>query len=658
MKRWLVYVSGVIVLAAGLSLYTLDLSFLRAVSNQARDVLMFWLAKPPQTDRIAIVDIDEKSIRRLGQWPWSRHVLASLVDRLREAGASVVAFDVVFPEPDRTSPEVMLADWEKYFNAPLELVGGSGATGNFDQVFSGALRRTPTVLAVYGRFTGEPVEAGAVNDDPRYRGFYIEKGAPSRVYLPQVSSVLAPIDILYTGATSVGFINTAPDQDNIIRRTPLVFAYGPQRVYPSLSLEALRLFLGISQYRIKYDDEGVEGVEYIGLRDLQIPTDANGRLVINYRSASFPRYSVVDILDGSVGKAALDGRIVFVGTSAAGLNDLVGTPLQSEFPGVEVHATALDNVFAGDMLREPRWAFVANLIMTAVVTFLLIVIMDRARALWCAVFLVLFVAAAIGSAFLLARQFQLLLVPAEGVLTLIAVYSVITVVKYRQEESERKRTRSMFGTMVSSNVLDYLEKNPGSFSLAGRRMECTVFFSDIAGFTPIAERLEPEQLSALLNAYMTPMTEIIMRHGGYVDKFNGDAIMAVWGVPYPSNDHAERACRAALDQVATMKKLKPELEQRFGATIDIRIGINSGTVTAGNMGSDHRFQYTVLGDAVNIASRLEGVNKKYGTTILISESTRERLPAVIKTREIDHVVVTGKSKPVLVHELVAEENSG
>jgi len=367
---------------------------------------------------------------------------------------------------------------------------------------------------------------------------------------------------------------------------------------------------------------------------------------------------VIDVLEGRVGAREVGVRIVLVGTSAAGLNDLVGTPIRSEFPGVEVHATALDNILAGDILREPRWAYMVNFLFMAITSFLLIVIIANARAMWSALYTLLLAAAAAGAAIWLAREHQLLLIPAESIFTLLAVYSVVTLVKYRQEESEKKKIRSMFGTMVSSDVLTYLEKNPETFSLVGRRMECTMFFSDIAGFTPISERLPPEQLSALLNDYMTPMTNIVMRHGGYVDKFNGDMIMAVWGAPFESEGQAEKACRAAIEQLRTLEKLNVELKRKYDVQIDIRIGINTGTVTAGNMGSSNRFQYTVLGDPVNIAARLEGLNKKYGTRVIISESTREKLPADLKTRPLDDVLVPGKSKPVKVHELLVDAADG
>jgi len=654
LKRWPVYVSGLLVITSCLLVYGVDVSFFRAISNLARDALMVGLAKPPQTENVAIVDIDDRSIEKLGQWPWSRHVLASMVDRLGQAGAAVVAFDVVFPEPDRTSPDLMIEQWRTYFQSPLQLSGHAEPLENFDRIMSGAISRTPTVLAVYGRFSDEPVEASSVTHDPLYRGRYIEKGLASRSWLPQASSVLAPIDTLYQSAASVGFINTAPDRDMIIRSTPLVFAYGPQRVYPSLSLESLRLALGRQQFLIQYDDQGVEGVKHVRVGDFFIPTDAHGRMVVNYRSESFPRYSVIDVLEGRVGQDELGGRIIFVGTSAAGLNDLVGTPIRPEFPGVEVHATALDNILAGDMLQEPRWAFVANVLFMVVTGFFLVVIIASARAMWSAMYTLLLVGAAAGVAVWLVHQHQLLLIPAEGVFTLLAVYTVVTLVKYRQEESEKKKIRSMFGTMVSSDVLNYLETNPESFSLVGRRMECTMFFSDIAGFTPISERLPPEQLSALLNDYMTPMTDIIMRHGGFVDKFNGDMIMAVWGAPFESKSQAEKACRTAIEQLKTLDKLNIELRRKYDVQIDIRIGINTGTVTAGNMGSSNRFQYTVLGDSVNVASRLEGLNKKYGTRVIISESTREKLPADIRTRPLDEVLVPGKSKPVKVHELLLD----
>jgi adenylate cyclase len=308
-------------------------------------------------------------------------------------------------------------------------------------------------------------------------------------------------------------------------------------------------------------------------------------------------------------------------------------------------------MLTGDMLRQPAWTHPANMTATVLICSLLIVLIARARALWSALYTLLFIAAAVAAAVISLHAFQLLLIPTKGVLTLITCYSVVTLVKYQQEEKARRQIRSLFGTMVSPDVLRYLEEHPDRLTLTGRKTECTMLFSDIAGFTSIAETMPPQKLSALLNAYMTPMTQIILQHEGYVDKFNGDAIMAVWGVPYATTDHAERACRAALAQQAALDTLNTELERRFGRRIDIRIGICTGTVTAGNMGSADRFQYTVLGDAVNLAARLESLNKQYGTRILIGEATRAALPPDLALRRIDRVAVAGKQQGCTVYEL-------
>jgi len=252
-------------------------------------------------------------------------------------------------------------------------------------------------------------------------------------------------------------------------------------------------------------------------------------------------------------------------------------------------------------------------------------------------------------------RFDLVFVPTWEILSVMIIYPILTMIKFWQEELQKKRVRDMFGTMVSTTVLHYLENHPGSFSLSGQKREATIFFSDVAGFTTISETLEPEQLSNLLNGYLSPMTSIIMDHGGYVDKYEGDAIMAEWGVPYPVSDHATQACLAALEQQQKLEELRPALKAKYGKEIRVRMGVNSGTVTAGNMGSDKRFQYTVMGDAVNQAARFEPANKDYGTQIMIGETTYEEAKASIEVRLLDKLIVKGKTKPICVYELLARK---
>lgn len=263
--------------------------------------------------------------------------------------------------------------------------------------------------------------------------------------------------------------------------------------------------------------------------------------------------------------------------------------------------------------------------------------------------------AAIKTSLFLLESYQLVFVPAWIILSIMVIYPVLTMIRYWQEELQKRHVRDMFGTMVSRDVLSFLESNPESFSLSGQKREATMFFSDVAGFTTISESLAPERLSELLNRYLSPMTEIIMAHKGYVDKYEGDAIMAEWGVPFPMKDHAVQACFAALEQQAALDEIRPLLEEEFGHALYVRMGLNSGIVTAGNMGSNRQFQYTVMGDAVNQAARYEPANKEYGTRIMMGESTYLMAKHAVEARLLDKIVVKGKTEPIRVYELLAKK---
>jgi adenylate cyclase len=309
-------------------------------------------------------------------------------------------------------------------------------------------------------------------------------------------------------------------------------------------------------------------------------------------------------------------------------------------------------MLSGDILREPRGMFVVNLAAMLLGGVLVILLVVRAPALISFLIVLLAQLALAGLSYWFLSVKQLVVMPVETVLAWGIVLLGVIAVKYWQEEHNRKQVRSMFGTMVSGDVLKYLESNPGSFSLTGARAEATMFFSDVAGFTTISESLAPEQLAELLNRYLSPMTDIIMARGGYVDKYEGDAIMAEWGVPFPMEDHAVQACDAALEQQAKLAAMRDELKAEFGHELRVRMGINSGTVTAGNMGSESRFSYTVMGDAVNQAARYESGNKPYGTEIMIGETTRKAVGDRFEVRLLDLLVVKGKTQPIQVYELL------
>ena len=653
MKKRLPLITGLILLVTGAVCYIYQPPFLSDLSRRIYDVFLEKSAVPVQSDAVAIIDIDDASLAEYGQWPWPRTRLAELLSKLWKNGAAVVVFDVIFIEPDRTSPSELSKDWKNEFGADVTLSGLSSNLWNFDSIFAEALRGGPSVLGCFLNGVSEPLPNLPAEEQSFYRGCFYEKGFTERRWLPQAGSSLQPLPELARSATGIAFINTVPDPDNIIRSTPLVYAYGPGRIYPSLSLEAVRLYAGARKVGIIYDNLSADGVQQIKIFDGIIPTDAHGRLTVNYRSTSFPYFSVSDVLNGNLPADALRDKILFIGTSAAGLQDIRSTPFHEALPGVEIHATAVDNMLAGDILTEPNWMFFANLLAILFGGLILTLLVVFTPAVVSFLVMILADVVVIGTSWWLLHAKNLIALPAETVVVWGLVFTGVIAMKYWQEESGRKQVRRMFGTMVSPDVLKYLEQNPGAFSLTGARAEATMFFSDVAGFTTISESLEPAQLAELLNRYLSPMTEIIMARGGYVDKYEGDAIMAEWGVPFPVEDHAAQACHAALEQTEKLAELRTQLKEEYGHELTVRMGLNTGVVTAGNMGSTNRFQYTVMGDAVNQAARFESGSKPYGVQVMIGETTRDAIGDLFEVRLLDLLVVKGKTQPIKVYELLA-----
>ncbi|HBA85372.1 MAG TPA: hypothetical protein DCZ95_14895 [Verrucomicrobia bacterium] len=655
MRKLPVIVTGLAALLFCLALGYLQPAFLLPLSRYSTDAFLRTMTQPPRSNLVAIVDIDDVSLSQFGQWPWSRTLMKRMQDELRRLGAAVIVYDIIFAEPDRTSPNNASREWTREFMEDVSIDGIPSGQGDFDAAFAESIAQSPTLLACFMDLAYAPV-ADPETDD-HYQGHYFETGPANHRLLPQARRAIAALPLFQKAAASTAFFNATVDPDNIVRRTPLLFALGPNRIYPALSLEALRLYRQDDNFHIDYD-ESIHGIASIRLKNLKIPTDEQGRLVLNFRSQPFPHVSAADLLTGRVSPNTLSNRIVLIGTSAAGLKDLEATPLAPEVPGVDIHATAIDNMVAGDMLHEPRWLQWANLFAIAVLCGLMIPIIYHARswigfmAVFTAIFLVILL-----SGWLMETR-QVVASPVEVGFSIALVYTLMTVVKYWNEERERRRIRSMFGVMVSSEVLQFIEDHPTNFSLAGRKAEATVFVSDIVNFSAMAENLPPEALSRLMNDYLTPMANRIMQRGGFVDKFDGDAVMAVWGVPYPLKDHAAQACLAALDQIQLLATLRTELAQRFHHEIHIRIGINTGLVTAGNMGSEKRFQYTVLGDPVNQAFRNEDICRFYQVPAVIGENTYLQACDAIEVRQLGLATLKGKSLPVTIYQLLGRKGEG
>jgi len=654
---------GVVLTLGCLALFIAEPPFIRAISSYAYDALLKAVHDDPQSDRVAIVDLDDGSLGKYGQWPWPRYLVARLTDRILEEGAAVVAFDIVFAEEDRTSPRLIEKDINEYLGRNIKLSGIPEDLVDFDQVFAESLAKGKTILGCAMHPSDEPAPDADTSIDPSYvsrlftrsiRG----KGGNVGEFLMQASGITVGHTNL-TKSASTAFFNAKVDHDGIVRSNPLIWAFGPNRIYPAMALEAIRMYWNEPQIRVGYDDQGIVN---IGLRDLNIPTDKAGRLVVNYRSVrenaktgfmtSFPTYSATNVLERTLPAGALDGKIVFVGTSAVGLKDVKASPLAEHLSGVEVHATMVDNMLHGDMLSLPYWMAGVHVVVIVIMGAFLTAFIYHGRSWLSFLASMIVIYVSIQVSLYMLDKYHVVFVPVWTVLSVIIIYPVLTMIKFWEEELQKKKVRNMFGTMVSEDVLRYLENNPGSFSLTGQRAEATMLFSDVAGFTTISESLPPDRLLELLNRYLSPMTHIIMERNGYVDKYEGDAIMAEWGVPFAMEDHATQACLAAIEQMDRLDELREPLFKEFGHRLYVRIGVNTGTVTAGNMGSNKKFQYTVMGDAVNQAARFEPANKDYSTRIIIGETTRRGAGDAVETRLLDKIVVKGKTRPIQIYELI------
>lgn len=663
-------ISPVVIVGLALTIVCLLLfitgpSFIRAVSNYAYDAFLRSVNEDPKSGRVVIVDLDDASLKRFGQWPWPRYLVARLTQMILDAGTSVLVFDIIFAEEDRTSPRIIQKDINRYLQLNMEFTGIPDNYSDFDQLFADSLKGGKTILGCFMKPSMVFAKDVDTSADPYYNSHFLAlaKGEGERDlndYLMQADGVIMPIPVL-NKASQTAFFNAKPDFDGIVRSNPLFWAFGPFRTYPSLALEAVRLDRGDDQCIIEYNDNGVLSIR---LKDLVIPTDLSGSLRINYRTvvkdastgfaSTFPTYSAADILEGKVDREAFDGKIVFIGTSAVGLKDVRATPVTQFFSGVEIHATMVDNILAGDMLWNPNWMVTVHSVVIVLMGTFLTIFISKGKSWLSFLISLAMILFSIKLSLVLLENYHIVFVPAWVILSVIIIYPVLTMIKFWQEELQKRQVRNMFGTMVSADVLAYLEDNPESFSLSGQKVEATMFFSDVSGFTRISESLEPDMLSDLLNRYLSPMTRIIMERRGYVDKYEGDLIMAEWGVPFPMDDHAVQACLSAIEQQKELTVLRPWLKKAFGHDIFVRMGINSGSVTAGNMGSDNRFQYTVMGDAVNQAARFEPANKYYGTCIIVGETTYRAAQDAVEARFLDKIVVQGKTRPINIYELLGK----
>lgn len=640
--------SSGLLIAVAILFFKNTLPTLDRMTAVVEDLSVRFAAKPFQAEDLVVLDIDEASLARLGQWPWPRYQLAQLVNTLTEAGCAVVAFDFLFAEPDRTSPAQIRPLWESIQGAPLTREPFASIP-DFDETFAAS-------LAEHGRavlgcaFLLSQTHASAA-DDPLYlrRWNNIETDSTRRPQgLTPASSALFPLPLLRNATRrDTGALTITPDYDRIIRRTPMLIQYG-ENLYSALSIEAVRLYLRKRNnlYRLAPETGRLQAIH---LHDTPITLDPGGVAVLNYRSNLPPTYPVHKVLSRELPPEALRGKLVFLGTSAIGLHDLVNTPLNKSVSGVYIHATLADNMLSQDLLHTLPLSIWLGVI-------LLLGILSIAAGLFLSIPLgtcaALMLAVATFSVTVYLRTSVYAASPFEPLMAIILGYAFTALARFIMIDKQRKAVREMFGSMVSPTILRHLEKLSGNLALQGERRTVTVLFTDLEAFTSVSEKLSPQQLTDLLRDYFEPMTEICLKHGAYINKFIGDAIMAVYNVPTELPSHVEEAVRSAREMQERLAELRPRFEEKYGVTLRMRIGIHTGEATAGNIGSAKRFEYTVLGDTVNVASRLEGENKKHGTWILVSDAVSQQLPPAIPTRLVGEVSLRNRAQPLLAYEVL------
>jgi len=651
-----------------LVLFFMDLPFLRFMELKSLDLRMVSRGQLPTGGEVVIATVDEKSLSEIGRWPWSRTVTARLVDTLKGYGAKAVGFDIVFAEPDQNASMQTLA--EIYQDATkmgiqdprlMGILEAKAKASNTDAILAKSIEKAKNVsLGYFFHTTAKDVgfiseeyiaAASSLIGGSMYSMVRAKSQAGTYNIIPAYAPVPSIKEIAEAGENS-GYFNAFPDPDGVIRWSPLVIKFQDNYFYP-LPVALLMQYLDFPMIVLNLADFGVDGIM---LGDLRIPTDESGRLLINYLgpAKTFPHYSITDILNGRLSPDLFKGKIVVVGATATGIYDLRVTPFSPVYPGVELHATVVDNILHRNFLEQSAWTTFVDICNIAVFGMIMGIAVPRVKAVQGIILAIVLTGGFIaGNTFIFAK-YNTWLNMVYPVLTMMTIYLVITVYRYFTEEREKKKIRGAFQYYLTASVITEILKDPTKLKLGGDKKDLTVMFSDIRGFTTISEKLSPEELVRLLNEYLTVMTDIVFKYEGLLDKYIGDAIMAVFGAPLEQPDHALRSCRTALEMMAELKVLQERWAQEGRPYVDIGVGINSGDMVVGNMGSNMRFDYTVMGDNVNLSSRLEGINKEYGTHIILSEFTYEVVKEEMFCREVDSVRVKGKKLPVKIYELICE----
>jgi adenylate cyclase len=607
---------------------------------------------------VRIIDIDDESLSRVGQWPWPRDVMAEIVGRLNELGASAVVFDMVFSQPDRLSPKSlrkMLPDRPEFEAARQGLLKIPDNDELFAQAVDGAY-----VVTGFAMTNGETSAS-----PPAVKAGFAENGDRAAPYLPAYSGAMKVLSTIESKVAGNGALNAIPESDGVYRRIPMFMTLN-DKIYPSLVAEALRVGQDASTFIIQaVGASGEEGFGETGLVSfkvggVKVPTDENGQIWVRFTGDVPERYVPAwKLLAGEAPAEKLAGHIVLIGTSAAAMKDLRATPLDPAAAGVSLHAEALETILTGNFLNRPDFAHGLEVVASFLLGLLLIWLLPKWGSVWCAILTLFAITGVVAGAWYAFDVYNWLLDPIYFSVVILVIYLTQSLLIFLATEAERSRVRGAFGMYLSPALVEQLAADPEQLKLGGEMKDISIMFCDVRGFTSISELYDPEGLTQLINKFLTPMTQVIMDRMGTIDKYMGDCIMAFWNAPVDVPSHVAEACHSALIMFKKLEELNDELEreaveaEREFRPLKIGIGLNTGSCCVGNMGSNQRFDYSILGDDVNLCSRLEGQSKGYGVDIVISETTKVAAPE-FATIELDLIQVKGKTVPVRIFALLGD----
>ena len=614
----------------------------------------------PEQKPVTIIDLDEQSLEFVGQWPWPRNMIAKLVDNAMKMGAVLIAFDMVFAEPDGKDLSTVAKNSE---GLTPEISRILASRINNDQILANSIKKSRIVLGQAGRIN----ETEGVKGPPVKRSIAIKKMSSNALdpkhYLLDFPSLVRNLPVLETAAeknrfAGFGMFNAIPDEDGIIRNVPSFFVHEGE-YFPSLSIEILRVATGRSTVLAITDVAGMQGVGIT--KGFTVQTDRKGRIWPHFSKRDWDKYvPAYKLLNGTADPTKIKGKMLILGTSAIGLRDIRTIPTERDIPGVEVHAQVIEAIAHQQYLTRPNYTDTAELAFVLFGGLIMIILVPWLGAKWTAGVFLITVLGSGGSSWYLFSEHKMLLDASYAIVSILLIYTALTYTGYAREETKRRQTRDAFSKYLAPDQVERVAENPDALQLGGVQRDMTLMFCDVRGFTTISEQFDAVGLTTLINKLLTPLTNVILDHHGTIDKYMGDCIMAFWNAPMDVERHEYYGCMSALAMMAEMEPLNERLkkealeEGRKHIPLKVGIGLNSGPAVVGNMGSELRIDYSVLGDTVNLAARLEGQSKSYGVDIVIGQSTQAAIPE-LATLFLDNIKVKGKTEAAMIYCLVGAE---